>query len=188
MTIKEKWNERYRTATGEPRAARVLRENQHLLPNTGRALDLACGRGANAILLAQQGLQVEAWDVADVPIAALQDIAHRRHLSIHAVVQDVEQYPPEAQSFDVIVVSYFLDRHICPALVQALKPGGLIFYQTFTQQRVSDRGPQRAEFRLAPQELLHLFSDLQVLFYREDGCVGDVHKGLRDEAMFVGRK
>jgi hypothetical protein len=77
---------------------------------------------------------------------------------------------------------------ILPALIQALKPGGLIFYQTFTRQRVSDRGPQCAEFRLAEQELLQLFSGLQILFYREEGCVGDVQKGFRDEAMLVARK
>ena len=188
MNVKEKWNDRYRAAVGEPQASRVLRENLHLLPETGRALDLACGLGANAILLAQQGLKVDAWDIADVPIAALQDIALKRRLSIRAVVRDVEAHPPETASYDVIVVSYFLERDVCPALVQALKPGGLIYYQTFTQQRVSNRGPQRAEFRLADQELLRLFSGLQVLFYREDGCVGDLQKGLRDEAMFIGRK
>ena len=65
---------------------------------------------------------------------------------------------------------------------------GLIYYQTFTRQRVSDRGPQRAEFRLADQELLQLFSGLQVLFYGEEGCVGDIRKGFRDEAMLVARK
>jgi len=37
-------------------------------------------------------------------------------------------------------------------------------------------------------ELLHLFSGLQVLFYREEGCVGNVQKGFRDEAMYIGRK
>ena len=103
-------------------------------------------------------------------------------------MRDVEANPPLPETFDVIVVSYFLDRGIIPALIQALKPGGLIFYQTFTHQRVSDRGPQRAEFRLADQELLHLFSELQVLFYREEGCVGDVQNGFRDEAMLIGRK
>jgi hypothetical protein len=86
------------------------------------------------------------------------------------------------------VVSYFLDRDGIPALIEALKPGGLIFFQTFTRQRVSDRGPQRAEFRLAAQELLQLFSGLQVLLYREEGRVGDVQAGFRDEAMFIGLK
>ena len=188
MGIKEKWNERYRAVTGERQASLVLKENLHLLPDNGRALDLACGLGANSILLAQQGLKVDAWDIADVPIAALHDVAIKRQLSIQAEVRDVEAYPPEPDTFDVIVVSYFLCRDISPALIQALKPGGLIYYQTFTQSRISDRGPQRAEFRLADQELLHLFSRLQVLLYREEGCVGDVQKGFRDEAMLIGRK
>jgi len=73
-------------------------------------------------------------------------------------------------------------------MIDAVKAGGLIYYQTFTRQRVSDRGPQRAEFRLADQELLHLFSSMQLVFYREEGLIGDVHKGFRDEAMFIGRK
>ena len=188
MGIKAKWNERYRSATVERQASRVLNENLHLLPDKGRALDLACGLGANSILLAQQGLKVDAWDIADVPVAALQDVALKRQLSIQAEVRDVEVHPPEPETFDVIVVSYFLARDVIPALIQALKPGGLIYYQTFSRQRVSDRGPQRAEFRLADQELLHLFSGLQVLFYREEGCAGDVRKGFRDEAMFIGRK
>jgi 2-polyprenyl-3-methyl-5-hydroxy-6-metoxy-1,4-benzoquinol methylase len=188
MSSKEKWNERYRQATGERQAARVLIENLHLLPDHGHALDLACGTGGNAILLAQQGLQVDAWDIADVAIAALQNEALERQLSIQAEVRDVEANPPAPETFDVIVVSYFLERDIIPDLVRALKPGGLMYYQTFIRQRVSDRGPQRAEFRLADQELLRLFSGLEILFYREEGCVGDVQKGFRDEAMLVGRK
>jgi len=188
MSIKAKWNERYRAATGERQASRVLKENLHLLPGNGRALDLACGSGGNSILLAQQGLKVDAWDIADVAIAALQDAALKRQLSIQAEVRDVEARPPAPETFDVIVVSYFLERDLIPALIMALKPGGLIYYQTFTRQRVSDRGPQRAEFRLADQELLQLFSGLQVIFYREEGCVGDVQKGFRDEAMLIAGK
>ena len=188
MNTEEKWNERYRAGTGERQASRVLKENLHLLPDNGRALDLACGLGGNAILLAQQGLTVDAWDIADVAIATLQDVATERQLSIQAAVRDVETKPPAPATFDVIVVSYFLDRDLIPALIQALKPGGLIYYQTFTRQRVSDRGPQHEAFRLADQELLQLFSGLQILFYREEGCVGDVQKGFRDEAMLVGRK
>jgi cyclopropane fatty-acyl-phospholipid synthase-like methyltransferase len=188
MSIKAKWNERYRAATREQQAARVLAENLHLLPGAGRALDLACGWGANALLLARQGLEVVAWDIAEVPIAALQETVQGLGLNIRAEVRDIESRPPMAETFDVIVVSYFLNREIIPALIQALRPGGLIYYQTFTRQRVSDRGPRRAEFRLAAQELLHLFSGLQPVLYREEARIGDVHRGLRDEAMFIGRK
>jgi SAM-dependent methyltransferase len=186
MDIVEKWNVRYRTKTDEPQAARVLRENLHLLPDRGRALDLACGLGGNSILLAEQGLAVDAWDIADVAIAALQERARARGLSIRAAVRDVEVDPPAPETYDVIVVSYFLDRDLIPALVRALKSGGLIYYQTFIRQAVSERGPQCEEFRLEEQELLSLFSGLQVLF--EEGRVGDLQQGFRDEAMFIGRK
>ena len=188
MDIREKWNDRYRAATGERQAARVLRENLHLLPGDGRALDLACGARGNALLLAEQGLEVDAWDIADVPVAALQAMASRRQLAIRAQVRDVVANPPGPGTFDVIVVSYFLERDIIPDLIQALRPGGLVYYQTFTRQRVSDRGPQREAFRLDDQELLQLFSGLQVLFYREEGCVGDVQQGFRDEAMYIGKR
>lgn len=188
MNSREHWNERYRAATAGRQAAQVLKEHVHLLPGSGHALDLACGSGANSILLAQQGLHVVAWDIADVAIAALQSEAQARGLPVHAAVRDVAANPPAPETFDIIVVSYFLNRDIIPALIRALRPGGLIYYQTFIQQRVSDRGPQREEFRLADQELLQLFSGLQVLFYREEGLVGDVQNGFRDEAMFIGKK
>ena len=77
-------------------------------------------------------------------------------------------------------------KEVIPALMQALKPGGLIFYQTFTRERVSERGPQRPAFRLAGQELLQLFRGLELVFYREEGLVGDVQRGFRDEVMYIG--
>ena len=187
MNSKMKWNERYQSGTREPQAARVLVENQHLLPTTGRALDLACGLGGNAILLAQHGLDTQAWDVSEVAISTLLETARQKHLTIHAIVRDVGANPPGPDSFDVIVVSYFLDRKIIPALKSALRPGGMIYYQTFTRRCVSERGPRRTEFRLAHQELLQLFSGLGVLVYREEGSTGDVQQGLRDEAMLVAR-
>ena len=65
----EIWNERYRAMTGEPPApAAVLAENAHLLPRQGAALELACGRGGNALLLARLGFVVTARDQSDVAI------------------------------------------------------------------------------------------------------------------------
>jgi len=189
MRTKDKWNDRYKSANETPvQAAMVLRENLHLLPRTGVALDLACGRGGNALLLAQQGLQVVAWDISDVVIDTVKQQAARLSVPITAEVRDVETSPPAVKQFDVIVVSYFLDRNSVQALTDALKSGGLIFYQTFSRERVSDRGPQRDEFRLGKQELLQLFAGLEVVVYREEGLLGDTHAGYRDEALFIGRK
>ncbi|MEW8205094.1 MAG: SAM-dependent methyltransferase, partial [Candidatus Thiodiazotropha taylori] len=83
---------------------------------------------------------------------------------------------------------YFLERSLIPTLIQALKPGGLVFYQTFTRQAVSSEGPQNPAFRLADQELLQLFSQLHVRVYREEGRLGDLSLGSRDVAMLVAQK
>jgi 2-polyprenyl-3-methyl-5-hydroxy-6-metoxy-1,4-benzoquinol methylase len=166
----------------------VLTQNAHLLPATGCALDLACGLGANALFMAQRGLSVSAWDISPVAIDRLRQVAAQHHLSLQLEVRDVMSQPPALEQFDVIVVTRFLERQLASPLMEALKPGGLLFYQTFITDKVSDRGPDHCAYRLARNELLTLFSWLRILVYREEGLVGTVQQGFRDEALLVGQK
>ena len=117
----------------------MLNENQHLLPEHGCALDLACGLGANALVLARRGLDTYAWDSAEATIARLQKLT--AGLPLHPEVRDVVRHPPEPRRFNVIVASRFLDRSLASHLAAALRPGGLLFYQTFTRARVDASGP-----------------------------------------------
>ena len=186
---RQRWNTRYQqTTTREIEPARVLAENQHLLPTAGRALDLACGRGGNAHLLAEHGLETSAWDISEVAVAQVQNISQQDRLPLQAEVRDVSLHPPVPNSFDVIVVSRFLDRDLVPALIAALKLNGLLFYQTFTRDASEADGPKNPAYLLAPQELLALFRPLRILCYREEGQVGDMRRGLRYEARLVGQK
>lgn len=167
----------------------MLVQNRHLLPARGVALDLACGLGGNALLLAQAGLEVSAWDLSPVAIERLQGVAYRLGLSnLYAEVRDVQRQPPPGERFDVITVSHYLERRLIPALINALKPGGLLFYQTFTRIAVTDRGPVNTAFRLADNELLGLFRELAIRFYREENRLGDPNKGYRDVAMLVAER
>jgi tellurite methyltransferase len=185
----DKWDARYRDAdVSEARPCRVLAEFAHLLPERGRALDLASGLGGNARLLARAGLETEAWDISPVAVAKLDEFASVQALPLRAAVRDVENVPPEPGSFDVIVVSYFLHRPLAPALIAALRPGGLLFYETFTREKVDATGPSNPDFRLAPNELLQLFARLRVVAFREEGTVGDISRGLRNVAYLVGRR
>lgn len=182
-----KWDARYREA-GEPMPARVLSENLHLLPARGCALDLACGLGANALLLARCGLESFAWDSSPVAIEKLRAAAAAAGVAVHAELRDVVAQPPEPQGFDVIVVAHFLDRGLAPALVAALRPGGLLFYQTFTRARGGASGPRNPDYLLRENELLRLFSALQPIVYREEGTLGDLARGFRDQALLVAAK
>ena len=164
-------------------------QNRHLLPASGVALDLACGLGGNALLLAEAGLEVTAWDLSPVAIGRLQGLARELRLTnLCGEVRDVERLPPPEAHFDVITISHYLERRLIPAIIAALKPGGLLFYQTFTRIAVSDRGPGNPAFRLEDNELLRLFGALAVRFYREENRLGNLHKGCRDVAMLVAER
>jgi tellurite methyltransferase len=183
------WNRRYQTANNIiPEPCQVVADYTHLLPTQGTALDLACGLGTHALLLARHGLETYAWDYAETALKRLQAHAESQRLHIHTQWRDVIVSPPEAQTFDVIVVCHFLDRGLVWALTQALKPNGLLFYQTFTRTAVSDVGPKNPQFRLADNELLQLFADLQTVVYREEGRIGDLTQGFRNQALLIAQK
>ena len=184
-----KWNHIY-SQPGQAcyPAVQVLTENNFLLPATGSALDLACGLGANAIFLAEHGLAVTAWDISIAAIDKLTAYAVRQGLSINARKEKITVESFAESSFDVIVVSRFLDRTLSDAIIGALKPDGLLFYQTFTREKTSPKPPNNPDYLLAENELLALFSPLRVIFYRENALIGNQLRGLRNEAQFIGRK
>lgn len=163
--IASKWNARY-AYSGEPppAPAQVLSAGTRWLPEpmasgAGFALDLACGRAGNGHWLAQRGFEVSAWDISENAINAI--LARQPGLIQDAAVRDVILNPPEPDSFDLIVVCRFLDRNLCTAISNALRPGGTLFYQTFTH------GLANPDFLLGPNELLGLFDGLDMLEYHE---------------------
>ena len=168
--------------------ASVLSNNRHLLPNMGTALDYACGLAANGRWLAQQGFQVTAWDASTVAVDKLNQYCQAHQINLQAEVHDLEQAALLDAQFDVLVVSFFLHRPTLQRLTQLLKPGGLLFYQTFCGEQRNGRGPGNHNFRLKPGELLKVFNDMQILYYREDDDYGPADLGVRDQAMLVAAR
>ena len=186
---REKWDRIYSESREQVvPAMAVVRENLHLLPDSGTGLELACGLAANSFALAEAGFRMDAWDISPVAIEQVNQRAAQTGLHVRGEARDVVSHPPENAHYDLVVVSHFLDRSIIPAIISCLKPGGLVFYQTFTQTRVSEGGPSNMEFRLADNELLTLFAGFKVLVYREEGRQGDTGRGFRNEAMLVAQK
>ncbi len=185
----KKWDTRYTNAASDiPEAAAVLSLNQHLLPATGKALDLACGRGGNAMLLAKAGFVVSAWDFSIVALEQLSATASQAGLKIQTEVRDVLQLPPQSHEFDVITVSRYLERKLFPSLIDALRPDGVLFYQTFTQQKSGSGGPGNQNYLLEENELLDVFGHQNVLSFRDEGLQGNINKGLRNESWIVVKK
>ncbi len=168
-TNNDKWDRRYSGKTPAIKPCQLLQNFADQLPQQGRALDLACGLGGNALFLAERGLHCEALDYSPVAIKALNTFALQHNLSVSAAVRDIEQdYLPPESRYDVIVVSYFLFRPLLSAINQALAPGGLLFYQTFNRKRPECGGPQNPDFLLAEGELPKAMPELTVVFNDED--------------------
>ncbi len=186
--LRSMWDRRHNANDQPVLPATVLTRNAHLLPNRGTALDLACGLGGNALFLAARGLTVSAWDLSQVAVERVRAQAKTGGLQIEVQARDIIARPPPPSSFDVIVVSHFLDRGLAPAIAPALRPGGLLFYQTFAREAVTDQRPSNPEFRLQQNELLQLFAGLVVRVYRDEGRLGDLSRGVRDLAMLVAQR
>ena len=193
-TKQQRWNQRYqeKLSSESPPAAILKNYPQYLNPQQAtqyKALDLACGLGGNAIFLAEQGYHVTAVDYSDVALTQLATRAENAKLSIDTVLCDLENcQADDFKDFDLVVVSYYLQRSLFAKIFSFLKPGGLLFYQTFSGEQIDDMGPQNPDYRLKQGELLSLCQQHAVLFYREDSadCISkDCHRG---EAMIVVKK
>ena len=189
MTAQMKWDKIYSEVDyNRMQVATVLAEHQSLLPKEGCGLDLACGLGRNALLLAAHGLETYALDISSVAIRKLQQQALQQRLVIHCQQQDIEKTLLAKNKFDVIVISRFLNRGLCCQIMNALKLDGLLFYQTFTQAKISKAPPNNPNYLLAENELLDLFSPLKIRYYQEYALAGEQDEGNRDEALFIGQK
>ncbi|MDP6969176.1 MAG: methyltransferase domain-containing protein [Gammaproteobacteria bacterium] len=184
----DKWNQRYSKSNHLPKVNPWLSTYKHLLPTNGSALDLACGLGQNAFFLAKQGLNVQAWDISEVAIKAVNDYALRHRLEVKGSCLDVTQTWP-ASEFDLIYVSAYLQRNIYPQIISSLKPNGTLFYQTFNQIPLTGK-PSNNNFLLQPGELLTLFSGLVPLVYLDEQelYLPDKYPSIAGQALLIARK
>jgi len=139
-----------------------------LLGRGARALDVAAGGGRHSRTLAADGFLVTAIDIRLDALAELTGSARRAGLQLSAVCADLTEYPLPASKFDLIVVSRYLDRLRLPTLIDALAPGGVLLYETFTERQLQHRrGPRSRAHLLAPGELRMLVRGFEVLFDEE---------------------
>lgn len=157
------------TPFGEAGPTSWLVENADLLPRGGVVLDLACGAGRHALLLAAAGFRVRAVDRDAAKVGVLRDTARRLGLPVEAEAIDLEAPGADlgSETSDFILVVHYLHRPLFAAIVRALKPGGILLYETFTVEQARRGGPTNPEFLLRPGELPRLAAPLEILRQRE---------------------
>lgn len=168
MTDPVDWNQKWRERGAEELIPDPWLERALPLLPAGRALDLACGRGRNALYLATQGFAVTAVDASAEGLALLDQEARRRGLALTLRQQDLEAEPQlPLAAYEVVIDFFYLQRSLFPSLKAALVPGGVVVMRTFSSAGGFPGGPRRKEFILQPGELLEQFSGWEILLHEE---------------------
>ena len=155
-----------------------------LIVADGAVLDLACGQGRHARYLAGLGYRVEAVDRDSAALATLDGVA-----GIATRCADLEgsPWPYDAGRFDGIVVTNYLYRPLMAALLDALRPGGVLIYETFALGNEKLGRPSNPEFLLRPGELLQWVEGRLSALAFEQGLVGRPRPAVLQRICAVGR-
>jgi len=180
------WDAKHRATSGNGPAdpAGIVRELLPLLPH-GPALDLACGMGRHTLLLAKRPQLVTAVDGSPVALDSLAQRARAENLRAHRasdntivaetrdrhirlVQADLERAILPAASFALILCIHYLQRSLHPQIEDALLPGGMLVFETYTRAQLEfAHGPHNPAFLLETGELRNAFPSLDLVFYRE---------------------
>lgn len=175
---REHWDARYAEGEYTPRteAAPFLASWLPWIPK-GRALDVACGAGRNALELAAAGFDVTAVDVSPVAIDMARAAASQRGLEVDWVVADLDSDPLPGDGYDLVTVVRYRNPRLWSRLADAIAPDGWILVEHHLRTHRDAAGPGTDEFRLAPGELLGAFGRLRIVHYSESVEPADLHRG-----------
>ncbi|HVP48765.1 MAG TPA: methyltransferase domain-containing protein [Bryobacteraceae bacterium] len=182
------WDERYRSRARRAEdldaapAPLVVQTAKRLAP--GKALDLACGAGRNALWLAEQGWKVTAVDGAPAATEILQRRAAERGVTVDTRVSDLEkrEYSIEPSAWDLIVMSYYLQRDLFEPSKRGVVPGGIVIAIV----HMTGPGEEPTYKNASPGELRSYFEGWKILHYREGKPHDPAHQ--RAVAEIVARK
>ena len=156
------WDRRYEGRelvwTAEPNRFLVA-EAEALAP--GRAIDLACGEGRNAVWLAERGWQAVGADFSEVGLQKARELANRRGVNVEWVAADLLDYRPDPRAFDLVLVFYLqvptAERlPILQAAAEAVAAGGtfLLVAHDSTNLEHGHGGPQDPAVLYTPDDVV----------------------------------
>lgn len=135
-----------------------------LIAPGGRVLDVACGRGRHSRYLRSLGFSVVGVDRDEAALAALAGIDG---IEVRAADIEAGPWPFAAEGFDAVVVANYLHRPLFPRLIEALRPGAVLIYETFALGNERHGRPGNPDFLLRSGELLELAEPLTVVAFEQ---------------------
>jgi len=173
---REKWNRKF--SEGSPPAVEpdsfLIEANAHYVApafsNGGRVLDIAGGLGRHALFYARKGWQATLIDISEVATQRVAEISEKQKLSLTIYTADLDEFRWKQwrEQFDLLLVFFYLQRQLFPALIDLLHPGGLLVYKTHLRSETnSSSAASSPQHVLEPGELQRAFAVMDILHYRE---------------------
>jgi SAM-dependent methyltransferase len=145
----------------------LVQEVEPLRP--GRALDLACGEGRNALWLAARGWRATAVDFSQVALDRGRGVAQERGLAVDWIAADVLEWTPPARAFDLVAIFYLqleqeLLRPVLRRAADAVAAGGVLLVVGHDSTNLTDGygGPRDPVRLFTPADVTAALGDLRV--------------------------
>lgn len=164
---RNKWDQRYTEDSYNKKNPVALVTDWLAQIPVGRALDVACGAGRNAIFLAQAGYRVDAVDISPEGLNLAQKEAVSLGLDINWIEHDLDQSYSFDTDYNLILVMWFVNLELVTQLCDCLAPGGYLLCEEHLITDEDVIGPKNPNFRVAPGALREAVSGLEVLHYDE---------------------
>jgi len=130
---------------------------------------MGMGEGRNAVFLARKSYKVTGIDISSVAVKKARKLAKEFGVRINTVVASMEKYKIAKGSYDAVICFYYVDRDLHEKMLSWLRPGGILIYESHTENQLTVRGSENYDRRylLNKSELLTMFPTMHVLKYEE---------------------
>jgi len=165
-----RWEAKYNAKPAERQPPHAwLADRIDRLGPPGLALDVAMGRGRNALALARARWGVVGVDLTASAVKRALVWAREEGLDIRGLCRDLREWRWPTARYDLAIQFYYLDRSLFGVLKESIKPGGQVLLETATVENIAlgGLGPKNPEWCLELGELPELFAGWDILEYRE---------------------
>lgn len=176
-----------------------LAQHRDLLPAGGRVLAVADGEGRNSVWLAQQGMQVDAFDISPVGVSKANKLAQQANVQVNYQDCGADKFDWKPEAYDAVVAIFiqFADpdarARLFANMKSVLKPNGLILLQGYTPKQLGYKtgGPPNLDHLYTEELLRDAFGDMTLLELQAYEAVlreGTQHSGQSALIGLVARK
>jgi len=196
------WNERFDKEEfifgKEPNEYLTLQTRRYLKPKS-KVLCIADGEGRNGVWLAQQGMQVVAFDASDIALAKAKQFAIDNQVEVEYSFSDTDSFNWQVNIYDAVIGIFiqFADPQMRVRIFQktyeALKPGGIFILQGYTPKQLEYKtgGPSLLEHLYAEEMIRDLAKEFEILdlcCYEKELNEGARHAGMSALLGLVAKK